>query len=145
MTDILRAILVLSILIMIILIPNIKLVQPNKAYIIERLGRYFKTLDNPGIYFLIPFIDRTLEIIDLSEQKDHIHVKDDSIDTVITYTYQITDAKAFCYTTLNSLGEIEEIIKESVVNQSLIETKALNEISQEYGVTSISVSENNNK
>ena len=41
----------------IIVIPNIKIVPQAKAYVIERLGSYYTTWQN-GLHFKIPFVDR---------------------------------------------------------------------------------------
>ena len=53
MPEILIAILVI---ILIIIIPNIKIVPQAKSYVIERLGSYYATWQN-GLHFKIPFID----------------------------------------------------------------------------------------
>jgi len=47
-------------------IKSIRLVPTKKAYIVERLGKYHKTLDD-GFHALIPFIDKVTYIRDLKE------------------------------------------------------------------------------
>ena len=49
------------------LIKAVRIVPQSRAGIVERLGKYQSTL-NPGLHFLIPFIDRLLPLIDLREQ-----------------------------------------------------------------------------
>ncbi|WP_290657995.1 SPFH domain-containing protein, partial [Kocuria sp.] len=49
------------------LINAVRIVPQSRAGIVERLGKYQSTL-NPGLHFLIPFIDRLLPLIDLREQ-----------------------------------------------------------------------------
>ena len=46
---------------------SIRLVPTQSAYIVERLGKYHKTL-GPGFHALIPFLDRVAYIQDLKEQ-----------------------------------------------------------------------------
>ena len=46
---------------------TIRIVPQARAGIVERLGRYNRTL-NPGLTVLIPFIDKLRPLIDLREQ-----------------------------------------------------------------------------
>ena len=48
-------------------IMSIKLVPTKKAYIVERLGKYHKTL-GPGFHALIPFVDKVTYVQDLKER-----------------------------------------------------------------------------
>ena len=48
-------------------IASIRLVPTKKAYVVERLGNYHKTL-GPGFHALIPFIDKVTYIQDLKER-----------------------------------------------------------------------------
>ena len=76
----------------------IRIVPQATAVLVERLGRYSRTLD-AGLHILVPFIDRVRAIVDLREQvvsfppqpvitSDNLVV---SIDTVIYF--QVTDEK----------------------------------------------------
>lgn len=47
-------------------IKSIRIVPTKKAYIVERLGKYHKTLDD-GFHALVPFIDKVTYIQDLKE------------------------------------------------------------------------------
>lgn len=87
--------------------------QANSA-IVERLGRYARTL-NPGLSFLIPFIDRVRVKVDMREQvasfppqpvitEDNLVV---SIDTVIYF--QVMDPRAATYEIANYLTGIEQL------------------------------------
>ncbi|MCL4159877.1 UNVERIFIED_CONTAM: hypothetical protein GTU68_010781 [Idotea baltica] len=51
---------------------GVKVVPQQRAYIAERLGRYYSTLQ-PGINFLIPFVDRVAYKHGLKEQAYDIH------------------------------------------------------------------------
>lgn len=70
-------------------ITSIKLVPTKKAYIVERLGKYHKTLD-AGFHALIPFVDEVTFIQDLRETtidvppqdcftKDEVNVEVDGV------------------------------------------------------------------
>src|SRR5437763_356355 len=93
---------------------GIRIVPQARAGIVERLGRYSRTLQ-PGLTLIVPFIDRVKPLIDLREQvvsfapqpvitEDNLVV---GIDTVIYFT--VTDAKAATYEVANPLQAIEQL------------------------------------
>ncbi len=93
---------------------TVRIVPQARAGIVERLGRYDRTL-NPGLAVLIPFMDRLKPLIDLREQvvsfppqpvitEDNLVVQ---IDTVLYFT--VTDAKSATYEIANPLQGIEQI------------------------------------
>ena len=53
--------------ILLLIIPNISVVQQSKAYVIERLGG-FHTVWGVGIHFKWPFVDRIARRVSLKEQ-----------------------------------------------------------------------------
>jgi regulator of protease activity HflC (stomatin/prohibitin superfamily) len=92
----------------------VRIVPQATAVIVERLGRYSRTLD-AGLHFLIPFMDRVRATVDLREQvvsfppqpvitSDNLVV---SIDTVIYF--QPTDPKAATYEIANYIHGIEQL------------------------------------
>jgi regulator of protease activity HflC (stomatin/prohibitin superfamily) len=92
----------------------IRIVPQARAGIVERLGRYHRTLD-PGLALVVPFVDRVKPLLDLREQvisfapqpvitEDNLVVQ---IDTVIYFT--ITDAKSATYEIANPLQAIEQL------------------------------------
>jgi len=92
----------------------IRIVPQATAIIVERLGRYNRTLD-AGLHVLIPFIDKARSNVDLREQvvsfppqpvitSDNLVV---SIDTVIYF--QPTDPKAATYEIANYIQGIEQL------------------------------------
>jgi regulator of protease activity HflC (stomatin/prohibitin superfamily) len=92
----------------------VRIVQQATEVIIERLGKYQKTL-GAGLHFLVPFIDRPRATVDLREQvvsfppqpvitSDNLVV---SIDTVIYF--QVNDAKSATYEIANFIQGIEQL------------------------------------
>ena len=88
---------VLAVFVIIVVVRAVRIVPQARAGIVERLGKYHRTL-LPGLTLLIPFVDRLLPLIDLREQvvsfppqpvitEDNLVV---SIDTVVYF--QVTDA-----------------------------------------------------
>ena len=92
----------------------IRVIPQARAAMLERFGRYRRTLD-PGLTFVTPFIDRVRPLIDLREQvvtfspqpvitEDNVVV---AIETVLYFT--ITDARAASYEIANPLQAIEQL------------------------------------
>ncbi len=97
-----------------VLARTIRIVPQARAGVIERLGRYNRTLA-PGLAIVIPFVDRLRPLIDLREQvvsfqpqpvitEDNLVV---SIDSVIYF--QVTDAKSATYEIANYIQAIEQL------------------------------------
>src|SRR5919109_1582133 len=108
------ALIVLALLVLIIAMSGVRIVPQAKAGIVERLGRYTRTLD-AGLTLIVPFMDRVKPLIDLREQvvtfppqpvitEDNLVV---GIDTVIYFT--VTDPKAATYEVANPLQAIEQL------------------------------------
>lgn len=92
----------------------VKVVPQTVALIVQRLGRYSRTLD-AGLHFLVPFIDKVRAGVDLREQvvsfppqpvitSDNLVV---SIDTVLYF--QVTDPKSAVYEIANYITAIEQL------------------------------------
>src|SRR5215469_14646804 len=92
----------------------VRIVPQARARNIERLGRYRKTLE-PGMNFIIPFVDRVKPLIDLREQvvsfKGQPVITEDNlvvlIDTVLFF--QVTDPRAADYEIVDYIQAIEQI------------------------------------
>src|SRR5213596_1864054 len=93
---------------------TIRIIPQARAGVVERLGRYSRTL-NPGVTIVVPFVDRIRDTIDMREQvvsfqpqpvitEDNLVV---SIDTVIYF--QVTDPKAATYEIANYIQGIEQL------------------------------------
>jgi regulator of protease activity HflC (stomatin/prohibitin superfamily) len=100
--------------VLLVLARTIRIIPQAKAGLVERLGRYQRTL-NPGVAIVIPFVDRLRPLIDLREAvvsfdpqpvitEDNLVV---SIDSVIYF--QVTDPKAATYEIANYIQAIEQL------------------------------------
>src|SRR5512142_2261726 len=107
-------ILVVAVIVLMVLARTVRIVPQARARVVERLGRYHRTL-NPGLALIVPFIDRLRPLIDLREQvvsfppqpvitEDNLVV---NIDSVIYF--QVTDAKAATYEIANFIQAIEQL------------------------------------
>ena len=106
--------LVVAALVLLTLARTIRIVPQARAGVVERLGRYSRTL-TPGLTIVVPFIDRIRDMIDLREQvvsfdpqpvitEDNLVV---NIDTVIYF--QVTDPKSATYEIANYIQGIEQL------------------------------------
>ena len=57
----------LAVLVLVVLSRTIRIVPQARAGVVERLGRYQRTLD-AGLAIIVPFVDRLRPLIDLREQ-----------------------------------------------------------------------------
>src|SRR6266568_540778 len=107
-------ILIAAVVVLGVLARTVRIVPQARAGVIERLGRYHRTL-NPGLALVVPFVDRLRPLIDLREQvvsfppqpvitEDNLVV---NIDTVIYF--QVTDAKSATYEIANYIQAIEQL------------------------------------
>jgi regulator of protease activity HflC (stomatin/prohibitin superfamily) len=103
---------VVAVFVLVVLAKTIRVIPQARAGVVERLGRYSRTL-TPGLTIVLPFIDRVRPLLDLREQvmsfdpqpvitQDNLVV---NIDTVIYY--QITDPKAATYEIANPVDAID--------------------------------------
>jgi regulator of protease activity HflC (stomatin/prohibitin superfamily) len=112
---------IVVVFVLVVLFRSIRIIPQASAGVVERLGKYHKTL-MPGLNLLIPFIDRLRPLIDLREQvvsfppqpvitEDNLVV---SIDTVVYF--QVTDARAATYEIANYLGAVEQLTTTTLRN-----------------------------
>jgi regulator of protease activity HflC (stomatin/prohibitin superfamily) len=105
---------IVVILMFIFVVKTVRIVPQARARNIERFGRYRKTLQ-PGMNFIIPFVDRVKPLIDLREQvvafKSQPVITEDNlvvlIDTVLFF--QVTDPRAADYEIVNYIQAIEQL------------------------------------
>jgi regulator of protease activity HflC (stomatin/prohibitin superfamily) len=105
---------VVAVIVLTVLARTVRIVPQARAAVVERLGRYSRTL-SPGLALVVPFIDRIRPMIDLREQvvsfppqpvitEDNLVV---NIDSVIYF--QVTDAKSATYEIANYIQAIEQL------------------------------------
>ena len=105
---------VAALLAALVVVRSVRIVPQARARNVERLGRYHKTME-PGLNFVIPFVDRVRSTIDLREQvvsfqpqpvitEDNLVV---NIDTVLYF--QVTDPRAAAYEIANFIQAIEQL------------------------------------
>ena len=147
--------LIVIIILVVIFVSGIKIIPQSKAFVVERLGAYHRTMQT-GLHYVIPFIERVANNVSLKEivkdfapqpviTKDNVTMQ---IDTVVYF--QITDPKLYSYgvenpvnaienltaTTLrNIIGELE--LDETLTSRDVINTKMrsiLDEATDPWGV-----------
>src|ERR1700756_5444088 len=105
---------VFIVLVIVVISRSIRIVPQASAGIVERFGRYHRTL-NAGLNMVTPFVDRLRPLIDLREPvvsfppqpvitRDNLVV---GIDTVIYF--QVTDARAATYEVSNYITAVEQL------------------------------------
>src|SRR5213082_2267708 len=105
---------VVAVLVLVTLARTIRIVPQARAGVIERFGRYSRTL-TPGLAIVVPFVDRLRPLIDLREQvvsfppqpditEDNLVV---NIDSVIYF--QVTEPKSATYEIANYIQAIEQL------------------------------------
>jgi regulator of protease activity HflC (stomatin/prohibitin superfamily) len=120
-TVLLVVVALLVLLVVVSLVKAVQIIPQATAAVIERLGRFKGTAD-PGLVFLVPFIDKVRERIDLREQvvsfppqpvitQDNLTV---NIDTVVYY--QVTDPKAAVYEISDYITGVEQITTTTLRN-----------------------------
>ena len=147
--------LVVLIILVVIAASGIKIIPQSKAFVVERLGAYHRTMQT-GLHYVLPFVERVANVVSLKEivkdfapqpviTKDNVTMQ---IDTVVYF--QITDSKLYTYgvenpinaienltaTTLrNIIGELE--LDETLTSRDVINTKMrsiLDEATDPWGV-----------
>src|SRR5476651_473400 len=108
------ALIVVAIFVLLVIGRTVRIVPQARAGIVERFGRYNKTL-KPGLNIVVPFVDRLRPLLDLREQvisfppqpvitEDNLVV---GIDTVLYF--QVTDARTATYEIANYIQAIEQL------------------------------------
>jgi regulator of protease activity HflC (stomatin/prohibitin superfamily) len=109
------------VLVLFTLLRAVRIIPQAKAGVVERLGKYHRTL-LPGLAIVIPYVDRVRPLIDMREQvvsfapqpvitEDNVVVQ---IDSVLYYT--INDARAVTYEIANHLQAIEQLTTTTLRN-----------------------------
>lgn len=113
--------LIIIIILVVIGVTGIRIVPQSKAYVVERLGAYHRTMQT-GLNYVIPFLERIANHVSLKEivkdfapqpviTKDNVTMQ---IDTVVYY--QITDSKLYTYGVENPVSAIENLTATTLRN-----------------------------
>jgi regulator of protease activity HflC (stomatin/prohibitin superfamily) len=105
---------VIALVVLVTIAQGVRIVPQARAGIVERLGRYHRTLD-AGLALIVPYVDRVKPLIDLRETvvsfppqpvitEDNLVI---NIDTVIYF--QVTDPKAATYEIADYISAIEQL------------------------------------
>lgn len=108
-------------IVLIIIVSNVKVVPQAHAYVMERLGAYYKTWST-GLHVKIPFIDKISKKVSLKEQvvdfppqpvitRDNVTMQ---IDTVVYF--EITDPKLYTYGVERPISAIENLTATTLRN-----------------------------
>ena len=138
-----------------IIVQAIRIVPQSEAFIIERLGKYHRTLYG-GPHLIFPIIDRARSRVDLREQvvsfppqqvitEDNLSV---AVDVVVYF--RVTDPRAATYEIANYLGAVEQLsittlrnvvgglnLEEALVSRDVINGKlsaTLDEATGQWGI-----------
>jgi len=112
---------ILAVVIIITLAKSIIIIRQAEKGIVERFGRYKETLD-PGLRFLVPFMDALRARIDMRETvldiepqavitKDNVGI---TVDAVVYY--YVTDAKAVRYEVANFYVAVSKLAQTNLRN-----------------------------
>lgn len=136
-------------------VQSIQLVPTQKAYIVERLGNYHKTL-GPGFHALVPFFDKVQYSQDLREEtievepqecftKDNVKVEVDGVIYLavidpVNASYGVTDyrfaAVQLAQTTTRSIigtMNLDDTFEDrAIINKEVV--KVLSEMEQAWGI-----------
>lgn len=129
--------LILIIIAIIFAVKAIKVIPQQTAWVIERLGKFHKVL-NPGLNFIIPFIDKvaykhSLKEIPLDTPSQVCITRDNtqlSVDGILYF--QVTDPKLASYGTSNYIVAITQLAQTTL--RSVIGKMVLDETFEERDV-----------
>ena len=100
---------------------GVKIIPQSRAYVVERLGAYHRTMQT-GLHYVIHFVERVANNVSLKEivkdfppqpviTKDNVTMQ---IDTVVYF--QITDSKLYTYGIENPVNAIENLTATTLRN-----------------------------
>ena len=107
--------------VLVIALTGVKIIPQSKAYVVERLGAYDRTMQT-GLHYVIPFIERVSNVVNLKEivkdfapqpviTEDNVTMQ---IDTVVYF--HITDPKLYTYGIENPVSAIENLTATTLRN-----------------------------
>ena len=114
-------IVLIVIALLVIIFVNIRIVPQASEFIVELLGKYYKTW-GAGIHVKVPFVSRVAKVVTLKEQvldsppqpvitKDNVTMQ---IDTVVYF--RIFDSKLYTYGAVNPISALENLTATTLRN-----------------------------
>ena len=133
---------ILAVIAIIFIVRALKIVPQQNAWVVERLGKYDRTL-TPGLSFVIPFIDRvaykhSLKEVPLDVPSQVCITKDNTqlqVDGILYF--QVTDAMRASYGSSNYIVAITQLAQTTL--RSVIGKMELDKTFEERGVINGSV------
>ena len=121
-TGVIVIISILALVALITLVKSATIIRQAERGIVERFGRFKESLE-PGLRFIMPFIDSLVDRIDMRETvldiapqpvitKDNVSVK---VDAVVYY--YVSDAKAVKYEVVNFSAAVSKLAQTNLRNQ----------------------------
>lgn len=121
-TGVIVIISILALVALITLVKSATIIRQAERGIVERFGRFKESLE-PGLRFIMPFIDSLVDRIDMRETvldiapqpvitKDNVSVK---VDAVVYY--YVSDAKAVKYEVVNFTAAVSKLAQTNLRNQ----------------------------
>ena len=113
--------LVIAAVVVVVLAKAVRVVPQASVFVIERLGRYTKTLE-PGLHVLTPFLDKVRARVDIREQvvafapqltitRDNLSV---GVDSVLYFS--VTNPNSATYAIANYVAAIEQLVVTTLRN-----------------------------
>jgi regulator of protease activity HflC (stomatin/prohibitin superfamily) len=105
---------VIVLIVLLTVVRSVRIIPQARARNVERFGRYRKTLE-PGLNFIVPFVDRVKTQIDLREQvvsfEGQSVITEDNLVVIINTVlfFQVTDPRAADYEIVDYIGAIEQL------------------------------------
>ena len=95
---------------------GVKIVSQSQVYVVERFGKYTKTL-SAGLNFIVPFLDRIAHKIDILErqlpEKENSVITKDNVEILLKTAvfYRVVDASRAVY----RISNIDQAIETAVI------------------------------
>src|SRR5919112_5238071 len=116
------ALVALAVLVLVVLFRAIRIIPQARAGLVERLGRYQRTLD-PGLALIVPFVDRLRPLIDMREQvvsfppQPVITEENLVIDIDSVIYFQVTNPKDASYEIADYNGQVIGSMADSLMKE----------------------------
>jgi len=105
---------------LLITLPSFQIIKENEMAIVERLGKYQKTITEPGIHVMMPFIERIIERIPTKPFYVTKKIKkQENINQslIITYKINVFDEMLYTYSAIDCVMEVHKFVIEALKEQ----------------------------